>query len=283
MSIQFSSVIAARTQGRGSTFAVKQIDLHELGKRASPVAVLDDFRVTGRPFGPHPHAGFSPVTYVFEDSKGSLRARDSLGNDAVVGPGGVVWTQAGSGLMHEEIPADDRELHGLQIFVNVSAKNKLTPPRVQRLQGHQIPEWHNNAGDRLRVVVGEFKGLSSRITPAEPFNLFDVELRREITFPLPAGHNALLYVLRGEVLVRADPPGQSVTAEHAIALHGERGGDVVLQPVHSAELVILSGAEIDEPVHAEGPFIMNDASQVEDAFTRFRKGAMGRLTPAHGG
>ena len=100
MSIEFSRVIAARAQGSGSNFSVKRIELHELGERASPVVVLDDFRVRDRPFPPHPHAGFSAVTHVFEDSQSGLRSRSSLGDDAVVGPGGIVWTQAGSGVIH---------------------------------------------------------------------------------------------------------------------------------------------------------------------------------------
>jgi redox-sensitive bicupin YhaK (pirin superfamily) len=95
----------------------------------SPLAVLDDFRVGGLPFSPHPHAGFAAVTYVLEDSPGGVRSRASSGIDLVVGPGGIVWTHAGSGVVHEEIPAvPGRELHGLRLFVNLSSKHKLTPP-----------------------------------------------------------------------------------------------------------------------------------------------------------
>ena len=101
-----------------------------MGEEASLVALLDDFRVRGRPFPPHPHAGFSAVTYVLQASAGGLRSRYSLGHDLVVRPGGIVWTQAGSGVMHEEMPAPpDRELHGVQIFVNLSSKNKLAAPK----------------------------------------------------------------------------------------------------------------------------------------------------------
>src|SRR5271166_989425 len=128
MPIHFSPLAAARNSGSGA-FSVKAVDLDALCAKGSPIAVLDDFRVRGRPFAPHPHAGFSAVTYVFEDLKSGLRSRDSLGNDVIVGPGGIVWTETGSGVMHEEQPANpDGELHGLQIFVNLSAKNKLTSP-----------------------------------------------------------------------------------------------------------------------------------------------------------
>lgn len=95
-----------------------------------PIAVLDDFRVRGEPFPPLPHAGFSAVAYVFEDSQSGLRSRDSLGDDVVIGPAGIVWTQAGSGVIHHEIPASDGDLHVLQLFVNLSAKNKLIAPQM---------------------------------------------------------------------------------------------------------------------------------------------------------
>jgi len=279
MTTQFSAVIPAQASGDTGSFSVKNIDLQELGVRASPIAVLDDFRVRGRPFPPHPHAGFSAVTYVLEDSEGSLRSRDSLGNDTVVGPGGIVWTQAGSGVIHEELPAEsDRELHGIQIFVNLSSKSKLAAPQVYRLEKDQVPEWRSAPGDRVRVVVGSFEDLSSPLVPTEPFHLLDVELHHEISFGLREGHNALVYVLTGEVLVQADDGGQKVPGEHALAVHG--GGErLAFQALRSAHFLVLSATEIREPVVARGPFIMNDREQIEAAFARFRMGAMGRLSP----
>src|SRR5579871_6953340 len=104
MAVDMSAAIPEQQQGEHD-FSIRSIDLQSLGTAASPVVVLDNFRVRGRPFPPHPHAGFSAVTYVFEDSRGDLRSRDSLGNDFVTGPGGVVWTQAGRGVIHEELPA----------------------------------------------------------------------------------------------------------------------------------------------------------------------------------
>lgn len=204
MSIQFSPVIAAQESGSGTPFSMKNIDLHKLGEHASPLVVLDDFRLRGRPFAPHPHAGFSAVTYVFEDSQAGLRGRTSLGNDLVIGPGGIVWTQAGSGVI--------------------------------------------------------------------------VELRREISFSLQPAHNALVYVLTGEVLVSADGREQQVAGEHALALYGS-GGRVRFEAEQPAHFLLLSGAEIREPVLAQGPFIMNERSQIEAAVARYRTGAMGHLAP----
>jgi redox-sensitive bicupin YhaK (pirin superfamily) len=278
MPIQLSSVLAAHERGTGE-FWVKAVDLGEMTDSGCPLAVLDDFRVRGEPFPPHPHAGFSAVTYVFEDSRSGLRSRDSLGDDIVVGPGGIVWTEAGSGVVHHEIPADSaRELHGLQIFVNLSTKNKLTAPRMLRLSSNEVPEWHSDARDRVRVAVGSFQGVSSPLVPTEPFTILDVELHRAITFDVPDNHYTLVYVLTGGILVRADGAQQRVTNGHAIALYGG-SGRVTFNPFQQAHFVILSGAAIREPLVLEGPFIMNERSQIEDAAKRFRDGTMGHLEP----
>ena len=278
MPIQLSQITHAQKRG-GGAFSVKAIDLQKFGERASPVLVLDDFRVSGRPFPPHPHAGFSAVTYIFEDSPGSLRSRDSLGNDMVTAPGGIVWTQTGSGLIHEEVPADlDCELHGLQIFVNLSSQNKVAPPKVLRLQNSHVPEWRNAAGDRVRVVVGSFEGTVSPLEPAEPFTLLDVELRREISFKLPSDHNAIVYVLAGDAMVRAEARRQALSGEQALVVYGG-SGRVTVETAHPAHLLILSGVEIREPVFVEGSFIMNNRSQIEAAVARYRAGGMGRLKP----
>jgi len=276
MSIQFSPIIAAQAQNV-STFSVQNIDLQKLGERASPLELFHDFRLRGRPFGPHPHGGFSVISYVFEDSPCGLRSRDSLGNDFVIDPGGIVWTQAGSGLMHQEVAADnDRELHGLQAFVNLSSKNKLAAPQVLRLKRRDVPEWRSGAGDRVRVLVGTFEGVSSPLVPTEPFTFLEVGLRGGITFNLRAGHNALIYVFEGRVRVLADDHEQKATREHALALFGT-GGEATLEPLEPAHLLILSGAEICEPVVAGGPFIMNNQAQIDAAFARYRAGAMGHL------
>jgi hypothetical protein len=279
MAIQLSSVIASDQEAITQDFSLQSVALDKLGEHASPVVVLHNFRVHGSPFPPHPHAGFSTVTYVFQDSEGSLRSRDSLGSDLVTGPGGVVWTEAGSGLIHHELPAViGRELHGLQLFVNVSSRNRLATPQVMQLKSSEVPEWRSEGGDRVRVVVGSFEGVSSPLVPAEPFTLLDVKLWSEIAFDLPNAHNALAYVLEGELLVRAEGHEQRVKAEHSVALYGS-GGRVTFQDLDAADFIIVSGAEIREPMVTQGPFIMNELRQIEAAFARYQAGRMGHLPP----
>ena len=279
MAIRFSPVITSRQNVSGGTFSVQAIDLSAIDEWGSPVLVLDHFRVTGRPFPPHPHAGFSAVTYVFEDSPGGLRSRDSLGNDLVTGPGGIVWTEAGRGLLHEEVPAETgRELHAVQIFVNLSSKNKLVAPRLLRLESAEVPEWRNIAGDRVRAVVGSFYGARSPLFPSEPFSLFDAQVQNEISFILPEAHVSLIYVLSGKAQVRIEDHEQLVMeGEQAVAVRGS--GRVSLHAIRPAHLLILQGAEIREPLLEYGGFIMSEQWQVEAAATRYRNGEMGHLEP----
>lgn len=273
MSIQFSALIQTRSHGEGA-FSVQSL---ALSADTSPVELFDDFRVSGQPFAPHPHAGFAAVTYVLRDSQGGLRSRDSLGGDHVVGPGGIVWSQASSGMLHEEVPAErGQELHGLQIFVNLTAKHKLTPARVFKLDGQNVPIWQRG-DEKVRVVVGSHDEMQSPLVPAEPFDLLDINVHRELDYALRLDHRAIVYVRSGSVVVHADAQERVVPAGRAIVLAG--GGAVTLATTQPANVILLSGAAIREPKVAHGPFIMNDRAQLEAAIARHRSGAMGHLAP----
>ncbi|WP_400770434.1 pirin family protein [Methylosinus sporium] len=279
MSTRISRVVPATTRTLGLGLSVSSVDCGALGVAASPIMLLDHFRISTSPFQPHPHAGFAAVTYVLPDSDGGLRSRTSLGDDLVIGPGGIVWTQAGSGLIHEEAPSEaGRELHGVQIFVNASSSRKLTAPHVLHLERDEAPEWRSADGDHVRAIVGSFEGLSSPLVPVEPFRLLDVELRRGFSFDVAAGDNALVYVLHGEILVRAEGDERRLAEEQAVTLRGD-DTPAALEALRPARLLILSGAEIHEQVVEQGPFIMNEQSQIDAAFARYRAGEMGRLTP----
>lgn len=280
MTIKFSKVLNLRKNGFGGDFSAQSVDLSGSNANASPVLVLDDFKVTGRPFGPHPHAGFSAVTYVLEDSKGSLRSLDSLGGNILMEPGGIVWTQAGRGALHEEIPADKKkELHGLQIFVNLSSKNKQVAPKVFQVHSKDIPEWTNTSGERVRVVVGTFEGLTSPLFPVEPFTLLDAQLKKEITFDLSKNHNALIYLRSGSLTVEADEHKQLLVTGQSIALESIDGGKVTFKGKAPSQFFLLSGENIKEPVVFGGSFIMNTQEQIFEAMQKYRKGEMGYLEP----
>jgi redox-sensitive bicupin YhaK (pirin superfamily) len=170
--------------------------------------------------------------------------------------GGMVWTQAGSGLVHEEMAAKpDGDMHMVQMFVNLPRDGKLAPPRVYHLDRDEVPEWRGGAGDRVRVLAGSFDGKSSPLAPAQPFRFLDAWLRSDISFGLADAHNAVVYVMSGAVAVRAEGGERRLAAGHAVAMGGD-GTSVTLTASEAAHMLVLSGAEIREPVVASGPFIM---------------------------
>ena len=277
MAMRVSPVVQAQSHSSGGIFSVSTIDLSRMSGLASPLVLLDNFRVSGRPFGPHPHAGFSAITYVFEDSGVALRSRDSLGNDLEIGPGGIVWLQAGKGAQHQEVPgARGAELHGAQIYVNLSMRNKLADPKTMHMLPGQVPVWRNEAGDRIRVLVGGFGNVVSPIDPVEPYGILDAFLVSTVAYPVASGENSVIYILDGQLDVVIEDKVHRLSSETAIAFSGT--GEVRLEAAKGgAHALLLSGPALDEPVLAEGPFIMNDAAGIRGAYQRFRSGQMGLL------
>jgi redox-sensitive bicupin YhaK (pirin superfamily) len=175
MSLQFSPVVKAVASSHGDNFSIHRVDLERLEGMAQPVVGFDHFEVDGPTFAPHPHAGFSAVSYVFDDSPGSLRNRDSLGHDVLVAPGELLWTQAGSGIIHEEFPAKSGiVVRGLQLFVNLSGRNKGLSPQMLHSLRADIQVHKGQHGNHTKVVTGHFNGVASRTEPAEPFDFFDL-------------------------------------------------------------------------------------------------------------
>jgi hypothetical protein len=144
-----------------------------------------------------------------------------------------------------------------------------------------VPQWRNEAGDRVRVVVGSFDGVVSPLVPVEPFTLLDVHLRQEISVTAQAGHAVLVYVLTGHLAVSSGGHQEKVDGGHALALRGS-GGSVRFEAIPPSHFLVLSGGEIHEPVVSQGPFIMNNQSQIAEAAARYQRGAMGHLAPLEG-
>lgn len=279
MAPHISRVEPAHRHQSGGIFSVNSINLNRLDGLASPLALLDNFRVSGAPFGPHPHAGFSAITYVLEDSSVALRSRDSLGNDLEIRPGGIVWLQAGKGAQHQEVPAvPGRELHGAQIYVNLSASNKMMAPKTMYLQPEEVPVWTNGVGDRVRVLVGKYGHLVSSIAPAEPYTILDAKIVTTLSVPVATGDHTVIYSLDAAVVVVVDGEVHSLASQSAIAIGGSQEVELkaTTPPAH---VLVMSGAALNEPMVADGPFIMTDAAGIRAAVQRYRAGDMGGLEP----
>jgi redox-sensitive bicupin YhaK (pirin superfamily) len=242
-------------------------DTHAL----DPVVIVDHFRMSQPTFAPHPHAGFSAVTYLFEDSEDGFINRDSLGHTLPIEPGALHWTQAGSGVLHEEIPRmSGRVSHGLQIFVNSPAALKGSAPVMFQRHAGEIAVVEPSPGVLVRVVLGDFAGTSARIGAHTPLTLLDITLAPHTTLdvPLPHGERAFAIVASG------DP--------HALRFADEGEGVALSGGERGLHLALFAGQPIDEPMFPKGPFIGGSAAEVTDMIRRFQSGAMGALAPTPG-
>lgn len=287
-----SKGVDARDVRIGEGFQAKHLSEEAFHGLIDPIIMLDHFRMSAPTFQPHPHAGISAVTYVFEDSRSAHFNHDSLGNNGPIRPGSLHWLMAGKGAVHTEQPQGPApEVHALQIFVNLPASQKHDPPRVLHIDSHDVPE-HRAEGVRMRVVLGEAQGLKSPASDQlpQPFTLLDGFLAGEAAtdLVLPRRWGALLYVVQGSLTIRHAHQEVQVSAGQGLGLQTPEQsvqGDAVLriqshdQATHFAW---LAGRSLHEPMVKHGPFAMNTAEQVRQAIEDHQAGRMGQLEPPGG-
>jgi redox-sensitive bicupin YhaK (pirin superfamily) len=250
----------------------------------SPFLLLDhagpaQFAPATRPrgVGEHPHRGFETVTIVYA---GEVAHRDSAGNGGLIGPGDVQWMTAASGILHEEFHSEEFTRRGgilemAQLWVNLPAKHKMSAPRYQPILSAAIPEVALANGGRVRVIAGDYAGHMGPASTFSSLNVWDIRLRagHAESFPVPAGHNTALAVLRGSVLVN----GVQKALEGELVVLDPAGDEVQVSTSDTATFLLLSGVPIPEPVVGYGPFVMNSRQEIETAMNDFRLGKFGRM------
>ena len=226
----------------------------------------------------HPHRGFETVTIAYQ---GSVDHRDSAGNSGTIHPGDVQWMTAASGIVHEEKHGRDFTAAGgtfelAQLWVNLPAAAKKTPPRYQPITSAQIPSVDLAPGAVARVIAGELAGARGPAQTFTPITLIDLRLAAgsRATLSLPAGHNSGLVLLRGDVTVQGEP----LRGEARLALLSPSGETVELAAAADSLLLLLGGEPIHEPVASYGPFVMNTMDEIREAMADYRAGRMGRLS-----
>lgn len=275
-----------RTHWVGDGFPVSSVfSPQSVRTRLSPYVLMDyagpaRFDPSDQPRGvdSHPHRGFETVTVVYQ---GELEHRDSAGNSGRIGPGDVQWMTAASGVLHEEKHSREFTRRGgvlemAQLWVNLPAKHKMTPPRYQTLLRDAIPAvtLPDDAGT-ARIIAGAFDGTRGAAETATPVILWDVRLRRgaQVRLPVTDGFNAAVFVRSGSVRM-----GETHSAKSRQLALLERDGDgVVVQAEEDAELLVVGGQPLDEPVVAYGPFVMNTPEEIQTAIEDVRAGRFGQL------
>ncbi|MCA0869622.1 pirin family protein [Seohaeicola saemankumensis] len=261
-----------------------------------PFLLFDDFRnerpedyLRGFPW--HPHRGIETITYVLA---GTVEHSDSLGNTGTLGAGDVQWMTAGSGIMHQEMPAGNArgQMHGFQLWGNLPSSQKMTAPRYQDITSADIPEVIDDDGTRVRVITGEFWGQTGPVDgiAADPQYL-DVSIPAGVkkTFPIDTYRRAFAYVFEGRgafadassptgVLVEKEVAGREIklrdmTGDRTLVRFGT-GDEVTVQAgPEGMRFLLISGAPIDEPVAWHGPIVMNTQAELQQAMRDLRNGS----------
>lgn len=224
---------------------------HASALRAAPESIapflgVDHAWMSAPTFPPHPHRAISAVSYPFLDSETAIANHDSIGNHNLIQPGGVHWAMAGSGIVHEEVPAETgKTVHQLQIFVNLSAANKALPPSSLSLEPGQVPVVQLPDAT-VRVPLGEFANVHSPLEPVTPVTLLDISLEAGATLhvPIPAGHNAFVMPINGVVWVDGAP--FSLEKQQLPVYPANRSAQELVLTAQdgAAQVVVFSGAPV---------------------------------------
>jgi len=268
-------VIAGQYVMDGAGVKINRVLTNTLQRRLDPFLMLDAFGsdkagdyIAG--FPEHPHRGFETVTYMLA---GRMRHRDSAGNEGLVTDGGVQWMTAGRGVLHSEMPEQNEGLmEGFQLWLNLPAKDKMMAPWYRDIPNEQVPRFTLDSGATVQVIAGTSHGVAGAVQRegTEPLYL-DIELPEGAVFEqtLPAGHNAFIYVFRGEAVVG----GKGVPQTRMAIFDNAEGADgVAIKAAKPTRFLLIAGRPLKEPIAQYGPFVMNTQAELHQAVEDFRAG-----------
>jgi len=242
-----------------------------------PFLLLDEFRsdnpgdyIAG--FPEHPHRGFETVTYLIA---GRVRHEDNKGHKGLLTAGSVQWMTAGRGIVHSEMPEQERGLlQGFQLWVNLPRASKMSAPRYQEYEPSDIPEATLANGVHARVIAGRFADQRGPIDAAatEPLYL-DLSLPpgSDVQVPIRRGHAGFAYVFDGAAWIGAT--GTAVP-RGALAVLGDGGSLALRADGSAARLLVVAGKPLGEPVARYGPFVMNTEAEIHQAVRDFQAGLL---------
>lgn len=271
-----SALQYGEAMSRGTGFQAISFSHRQLDGLMDPLIMVDHFTMTEPTFGAHAHAGLSAVSVLFEDSTGTFRNRDSLGNDIGLAPGDLYWLRAARGAVHDEAPTPGSRTHGLQLFVNLPAADRQQAPASLHVPAGQMPLL-SGPGHRVRVMTGESNGVAGATPPALPLAILDIHLEPGGRFAhsVAPDHVAWIHPIRGEVTVEFDGETHLVGGQQALAV---RNADVVgLSSVSGGQAVLLSGKPLRETFIQEGPFAMSNAEELAAVIAAHEAGELGTI------
>lgn len=270
-------LVAGQATSDGAGVKLTRVLTHPLQRRLDPFLMLDAFG-TDKPedyiggFPDHPHRGFETISYMLA---GRMRHRDSAGHEGLLQQGGVQWMTAGRGVVHSELPEQEEgRMEGFQLWLNLSAKDKMHMPWYRDIQSESIPEFTTPERVTVRVIAGTSHGVAGAMQreTTEPLYL-DLHLPAGASFAqgLPSAFNAFVYVYRGEIRIgdRQVPQQRMAILKNAIDSDG-----VVLSADTPARVLLIAGRPLNESIVQYGPFVMNTQEQILQAIDDYREGRL---------
>jgi len=227
----------------------------------------------GLPFGPHPHRGMETVTFIIE---GDIMHKDSSGNESVITSGGVQWMTAGSGLIHAEVSSSEFRRNGgdleiLQLWVNLPAKQKMTKPFYKGLQHAEIPGVSYSYGD-IKVISGAWENTRGAFDTLNNVTLclLNINSDSELKLEVPIDENIFFYIIHGDITVN------DKHADSRQLVHFNNDSEIVSVETSADTLILFGHAKpFNEPVVAQGPFVMNSREEIAEAYYDYRSGKFG--------
>lgn len=255
-------------------------------QRMDPFILMDYnskyfFEATDKPrgVGVHPHRGFETVTIAY---KGRVAHHDSSGGGGVIGEGDVQWMTAASGVLHKEYHEEEWSKQGgefqmVQLWVNLPKKYKMSAPKYQAIKYEDINRVNLPGDDGvIEVIAGEYNNIKGVASTFSPINMFNAKLQKggKAEFQFPSNYNTVLLVLEGSIVVNET---ETVPTDH-LALMANDGETFTVEAKEKALVLVLSGEPLNEPIVAQGPFVMNTKQELLQAFSDFKEGKFGDLT-----
>ena len=233
----------------------------------------------------HPHRGFETVTYMID---GTFAHQDSHGGGGLITNGATQWMTAGRGILHIETPPEELVVagglfHGIQLWVNLPARDKMIPPAYQNLEADQVALFSSvDGGALVRVIAGELGGHPGPGSTHTPMALMHATLSPGALLELPWNprFNALVYVLSGTGASGSER--RRVQGGQLVAF-GPGGWVAILNDERAnagsgdLDILVLGGQPIGEPVEHYGPFVMNTRDEIMQALEDFEAGRLGRV------
>lgn len=254
-------------------------------ERMNPFIMLDYgaphyFPPSDKPRGVsvHPHRGFETVTIAY---KGKVAHHDSTGNSGVIAEGDVQWMTAGSGILHKEYHEENfsrtgGEFQMIQLWVNLPAKDKMSKPGYQAITNDQINKYSlpGQAGV-IEVIAGQYKDVKGSASTFTPIHLQNAKLRAgaRVEFTFPATYTTGLLVVEGNIKINDQ---EMVHTDHFVLFEND-GEDFSIEALDNSIVLVLSGQPINEPIEAQGPFVMNTRKELVQAFQDYNLGKFGYL------